>query len=155
MIKSLPDFVLRRKSEPLNCDEPLITDQSDTPMTEINNILKQYQQTGMLPGTSNHQMEYADDVNRPSFMDAHEKLVFAREEFAKLPQNLRNELNNNPANFETWLSDPDNTERAIKLGLLVKKPDPSNLKADTTQNLKTDNPAQSKVDTQETPAKPV
>ncbi|ETN78179.1 hypothetical protein NECAME_18238 [Necator americanus] len=155
MTKLQPDYLLRKVRPIINCDEPKITDQSDTPMTEINNIMKQYVQTGMLPGTSNHEMHFANDYERPEdyqILNAHRNAV---ENFELLPLKLRNELNNDYRNFETWINDPDNTERAIKLGLLVKKNSPSTLEAATTTKLNDDKTAQLNVEKVETSTKSI
>lgn len=132
---SLADYSLRRSRPILNCSEPIITDQSQTPMTEMNNIILQYTRTGMLPNLSNHQMAYVDDTTAPDFMSAHNQMVFAKEQFQKLPLSLRNELNHDYRQFESWLSNPDNLDRAEKLGLITKrKPVKSpTIKADTNE----------------------
>jgi len=114
----LPDYVLRKRRVTVNCDEPILTDQSQTPMTEINNIMDIYTRTKMLPGIDPSQMIYTDDTQTPQFEASYEKISFAREQFAKLPQALRNELNHDLSKFETWLTDPNNAHRAEQYGLI-------------------------------------
>jgi len=79
-------------------------------------------------------------------MEAHEIKQKAKQYFDNLPLQLRNELNHDYTKFETWITDPENQDRAIKLGL--KKPLP--LKAENNEKPKNDNKAKSEGNSLET-----
>lgn len=129
MINSIPTYKLRRKSPPLDCDRPILTEQTHKELTDINNIMENYVKTGMLPNYSGSPLLYIDETNQPTFEQAHDSIAYARHRFDQLPTSLKNELQNDYRKLEAWLTNPDNQDRAIKMGLLhlEEKPKPSEL----------------------------
>ena len=84
--------------------------------TDISNILEKYGRTGMLPIVANPGM-YDDFSDIPDYQTAQNQIIKADEAFNALPSKLRTRFENNPAEMLKFLSNPDNTEEAIKLGL--------------------------------------
>lgn len=54
------------------------------------------------------------------FHSTQEAIVQFNREFMRLPANLREKFGNNSENLANFLSDPENHEEAVKLGLRVK-----------------------------------
>lgn len=112
-----------RKRPQVNCDRPIRTDQSQQPMTDINQIMENYVKTGMLPNYSSTPLLYIDDVNKPTFEEVHSSIQQARQLFDRLPTQLKSELGNDYRKLESWIANPDNLLRAEKYGLVsIHKP---------------------------------
>lgn len=114
---TLTNGIIRRRVK-INCSRPILTEQQHKEMVDINNIMENYVKNGTLPNYTGRPLLYVDDTNQPTFEEAHDVIAFAKKRFSQLPQNLKNELNNDYRKLETWLTDPDNQARAIKMGLL-------------------------------------
>lgn len=109
-------------------------------MTDINIIMETYVKTGMLPNYSSTPLLYVDEVNKPSFEEVHNTVAKARQHFDTLPTALKNELGNDYRMFEPWLSNPENAQRAEKLGLIsIHKPKPT--QSETGETPPKQNPA--------------
>lgn len=61
--------------------------------------------------------DFTEPLDLRSALDAVNR---AKEQFAMLPAALRRRFHNNPAELYEFVSDRDNTEEAVKLGLLTK-----------------------------------
>lgn len=108
------------KRHQIDCGGASKTDQTYAKSANINNIIKKFQKTGILPNTVG-QAVYADVSSIPSLEQAHETLRIAREAFASLPSDVRKLMDNDPLKMEMWLSDENNIDLALKYGLLEKK----------------------------------
>lgn len=87
--------------------------------TDINLIMKRYEQTGAIDPLLINQREaiFGDFSGEWEFSILQNKVVAAREAFMTLPANVRSRFHNNPAELIEFFADPANTEEAIKLGL--------------------------------------
>jgi phage internal scaffolding protein len=95
--------------------------QSEKKSSDINHIVSKAVQTGMLPIRMNRQplpalpdaMTYQDMLN---------KVVFAQQQFDRLPSNIRAEFSNDPANMLRAVHDSSDNlelkEKLQKLGIL-------------------------------------
>ncbi len=108
-----------RKSVSIDCSRPIMTDQSFGHSSNINTIVKRYQQTGLLPQTSK-QPQYLDISEVPSFEEAHATVKKSMELFNQLPSNIRKLIDNDPTKLESFISDPNNKNLLISEGLLPK-----------------------------------
>lgn len=84
---------------------------------DINNIMKRYQQTGLLDFVNKHSPQYGDCTG-VEFREAMEVTTKAREMFADLPSELRYQFQNDPALFVDFCSDPMNRQKMAQMGLL-------------------------------------
>ena len=110
-----------------------MTDQSDANYLNINNIMKNYSKTGILPQFQDKVAQYIDATQIPSYMDAHAQLQEAKHLFSQLPSSVRRLMDNNPQNMEAVLKDENNKELLIKTGVLqVKKKHVSASSSQTT-----------------------
>jgi phage internal scaffolding protein len=84
--------------------------------------------TGELP--TPRQGFYADVSEVPDLTQALNIVQQAQQAFDSLPAKIRYEFHNDPSQLLKFISDPQNKERAIELGLIEKKqqevvPEPS------------------------------
>lgn len=98
-----------------------MTDQSDKNYLDINNIMENYSKTGLLPQFKEKVAQYMDASILPSYIEAHSQIREAKELFEAIPSPIRKLMDNNPANLEPFLKDPENKDILIKYGVLEKK----------------------------------
>lgn len=97
----------------------MITKQAFAAESDINNILKKYQLTGVLPDSSRAAMaQFGDFSNIPSYKESLEVVIDAQHMFSELPSAVRNRFRNDPGELLEFLSNPANRDEAAKLGLL-------------------------------------
>ncbi|WNK13713.1 MAG: internal scaffolding protein [Microvirus sp.] len=112
----------------LQCQDKSKTQQNAAEECDINTIVKRFNLTGQLP--QNVRMPQSGDfTNVPSFQQAMDALVSARESFDAMPAHVRARFHNDPGEFVAFCDDEENLEEARKLGLvpakeLVNPPDP-------------------------------
>jgi len=86
---------------------------------DINNILKRYQATGVMPQPwkSPPVPSWGDFASAPDYFEAQQLLLEARQAFMSLPSKVRTRFNNNPGNLLAFVQDPKNLDEARALGL--------------------------------------
>ena len=110
--------------------QPSRTQQHFKDECDIDRILTKYSQTGFLvdPLAPRRDFLFGDFSESVSFMDAQNRIARVREAFDSLPSQIRDRFANDPYRLLSWLEDSNNTEEAVKLGLLpessLPKPDP-------------------------------
>ena len=104
---------------------PSMTKQSFKEESMIDNIIRQYDKTGLFTHLNTSIPRYGDftldNVRGSAGMDFHQALVIVKqsqEAFAELPAHLRKRFNNDPGNFLEFVDDPSNFEEAQELGLI-------------------------------------
>jgi len=105
---------------------PSMTKQSFLAECDINNIMKQFQKTGMLSHVSAKAQSgiYADLPDEVDFQTAMNTVMAGEDAFASLPSKLRTRFGNDPAEFLAFVSDPANAEELVELGLATKPAPP-------------------------------
>lgn len=98
-----------------------LTDQSSKKSSDINQIMKQYAKTGMLPQYSKKQPVYFDETLIPDAITSFNVVNRARELFYELPSSVRKLCDNDPSKMESVLSDPTNQDFLVKHGVLLKR----------------------------------
>lgn len=111
---------------------PSLTDQSQGPMTDVNNIMDRYAKTGQIHHLRGKQGQYMDLSATPDLMEAFALVDFASQAFQALPADLRRQLDNDPRKLEGFVKDPKNQELLVKYGLLTKS-ESSNLDSESTK----------------------
>lgn len=94
------------------------TQQSFKEQCDVNNILKRFQ-NGIVPEM--RPAEYGDFLDAPDFHAAQNSVIEAREAFEALPARLRKRFGNDPAEFLSFMDDPDNVPEMRAMGLLPKE----------------------------------
>lgn len=96
------------------------TKQSFKAECDINNIMRRFQQTGVIDHLSQRKPMFGDMPNM-DFQGAMAIVVEARERFAELPSAVRDRFANDPGRLLEFIQNPENTEEAIKLGLMERR----------------------------------
>lgn len=103
----------------IDCSKPVLTDQSFKKSQDINNIMKQYSKTGILPSTREHLARYVDNTQVLSIEEAHEVIKNANEMFMQLPADIRKLMDNDPSKMVEYIKNPNNKEILVKHGVLI------------------------------------
>lgn len=104
-------------------EEPSLTDQSQYKDTDINNIVKRYQVTGLLdsPGSVPFEtLQYGDATLLPDYQTALDLVNSVQEEFATLPSEVREKFGHDPMQLVEALGDPTKKSMLQDVGLLSK-----------------------------------
>jgi phage internal scaffolding protein len=105
----------------LHCEDASLAQQHFKDECDINNILKQFNITGLLPESA-LSPRYGDFTGVVDYHSALNQVIAAEDEFMALPAELRARFGNDPAQLIDFLNDDNNKNEAIKLGL-VNKPE--------------------------------
>jgi len=103
----------------LACEEPSLAQQHFKDECDINNILRQFNITGQLPGTP-LSPRYGDFSGISDYHTAMNRVIAAQDEFDALPAQIRARFDNDPANLIEFLENSDNRPEAEELGLVEK-----------------------------------
>ena len=101
----------------LHCEDATLTQQHFKDETDINNILRQFNITGLLPEQP-LSPRYGDFTGIGDYHSALNAVIAADDQFMALPAILRARFENDPAQLIDFLSDENNRSEAEKLGLL-------------------------------------
>jgi len=101
----------------LHCEDATLAQQHFKDETDINNILRQFNITGLLP-ESPLSPRYGDFTGISDYHTALNQVIAAEDEFMALPAQIRSRFDNDPAKLIEFLENSDNKDEAIKLGLV-------------------------------------
>jgi hypothetical protein len=114
---------IERAATDITCLDESKTLQHFTPDADLNVIMKRYGMTdGSIPPQAADPSYYGDFRGAPDFRAALDRSRDALEKFSMLPAKIRNKFNNDPTELFEWVSDENNHEEAVQLGLLSKAP---------------------------------
>jgi phage internal scaffolding protein len=103
----------------LACEEPSLAQQHFKDECDINNILRQFNITGLLPEQP-LSPRYGDFSGIGDYHTALNRVIAAQDEFDGLPANIRARFDNDPANLIEFLENEKNRPEAEELGLVNK-----------------------------------
>ncbi len=103
----------------LACEEPSLAQQHFKDECDINNILRQFNITGLLP-ESPLSPRYGDFTGIGDYHTALNRVIAAQDEFDSLPAQIRARFNNDPQELIEFLDNEENRPEAEKLGLVEK-----------------------------------
>ena len=101
----------------LHCEDASLAQQHFKDECDINNILRQFNITGLLPEAT-LSPRYGDFSGITDYHTALNQVIAAEDEFMSLPATLRARFDNDPARLIDFLDNPENKNEAIKLGLV-------------------------------------
>ena len=93
------------------------TQQAMAAECDINNIMRQYEQTSLLTHVNEHEGQYGDFYDVVDYQTACNVVMRANEMFATLPAIMRERFGNDPSAFLTFVDDPANQAEMVQLGL--------------------------------------
>lgn len=102
----------------LDCGDEMVTKQSHKAECDIHNILRQYQRTGIVTHVMNARPSYGDLPSITDFQEAIHLVMSAEDAFGRLPAQVRDAFQNDPAQLLAALSDPAQADRLREFGLL-------------------------------------
>lgn len=113
----------------LDCsDMPSRTKQSFADECDINKIIKGYDRNGLISHLNEQMPQYMDLVHDGivggAALDYHEALTLVRNAealFSELPAELRNKFRNDPAEFLSFVDNPENQDELVELGLASRQ----------------------------------
>jgi len=108
------------------------TQQSMMADCDINNIMKKFEQTGILPDMIKSNPQYGDFSDVMSYQEAMSLVVHANDQFASLSAKVRDRFNNDPKRFLAFCEDSNNREEMKILGLLKADQITQTTSADTS-----------------------
>lgn len=108
----------------IDCSQGGLTDQSFKNDADINVIIERFNKTGILP-TIEKKPYFGDVTEIPTLEQAFDIVDAARQEFEKLPAEVRKKMENNPAKLESFLEDEENHNFLKKHGVIVQIPEPT------------------------------
>ena len=103
----------------LACEEPSLAQQHFKDECDINNILRQFNITGLLP-ESPLSPRYGDFSGISDYHTALNRVIAAQQEFDGLPAQIRARFDNDPAKLIAFLENEQNRPEAEELGLVEK-----------------------------------
>lgn len=99
--------------------EPSRTQQQFKDECDINNIIKTYSQTGVLP-VSKKVGAFLDVSNVADYQTSLQTVYEAQRAFDALPSKIRTRFENDPNQLLAFIEDDKNYDEALSLGLLEK-----------------------------------
>jgi len=102
------------------CEEPSLAQQHFKDECDINNILRQFNITGLLPEAP-LSPRYGDFTGIVDYHTALNAVIAAEDGFMALPADLRARFQNDPEQLIDFLNDESNKDEAVKLGLVDRK----------------------------------
>lgn len=107
----------KRTRKPFSCVGPSETKQAFKNECDINFLLRNYNKTGLISHVNKHQGQYTDLPENIDYHTALTAVINAQATFDSLPSKLRKRFFNSPHSFLEFVSNPDNHDEMIKLGL--------------------------------------
>jgi len=95
-----------------------MTEQHHTDACDINKILAQFMETGIMPQTKANP-QYAD-VSNVDFQDMQNTLAKAKTLFEELPEQVKDRFNNEMHTFLQFAENPNNLQEMEEMGLAIK-----------------------------------
>lgn len=101
----------------LHCLDPSLASQSEALDCDINEIVRRFGITGVLPQNF-RPPQYGDFTGISDYRTALQAVRDAGESFMEMPAELRARFNNDPGVLIEFLADEANREEAVRLGLV-------------------------------------
>lgn len=113
-----------------------LTEQSHKNMCGIENIIRQYDKTGLITHVNNAVANYGDFTEVNEYRESLDLVREADEAFLGLPSEIRKKFDYDPGQFFEFATNPENKDELVALGLAEKPieitPTEVKIVADTT-----------------------
>lgn len=119
----------------LDCSNlPSLTRQDFAAECDINNLISQFEKTGIFPGSLNQtEPRYLDVSDVPDMASALQMLNNATDAFMGLPATVRRDFDNDPMQFIAFAENPDNLDKMREWKLAPPAPvEPAPQKVEVT-----------------------
>lgn len=108
-----------------NTGERSRTKQAHKDECDINNIVAQYQRTGIIQHVHRARGTFEDLPDPISFQEGMNQVIQAQEAFAQLPSKVRDYFGNDPSRFLAAFEDPKQEDQLRAFGLIGPIPEPA------------------------------
>jgi phage internal scaffolding protein len=96
-----------------------LTKQAPVGASDINAIMKKARKTGLMPMAMNERQALFGDFSQVgTYHEALNAIENANSQFMALPSDIRNEFENDPQKFMEFMSDENNLDKAVEMGLV-------------------------------------
>ena len=99
------------------------TEQHHKQLCDINNIIRSYDKTGLVQHVNQAKAMYGDFTEVNEYQESLNLVLRAQASFDELPSAIRRRFANDPGAFMEFVTNPENLDEMIKLGL-ANPPDP-------------------------------
>lgn len=96
------------------------TEQAHKNQCDVNRIIEKFDKNGIITHVSKFEGKFGDFTGI-EFQTMQQQVALAQNMFNELPPDIRAEFENNPRNLLTFMENPDNREKAIKMGLISER----------------------------------
>lgn len=112
--------------------EPEVTKtvQSEKERTEVNNIIRRYNKTGLIDHVAKGVAQYGDFTEINEYQENLNMIIKAEASFAALPAEVRKKFDNDPGQFFEFATDPKNRDSLVEMGLAHVKTPPEPTKVE-------------------------
>jgi phage internal scaffolding protein len=114
----------------LVCPEETRTEQHHREAASVTNILKQYDKTGILTNVNQAKAMYGDFTEVNEYQESLNLVIRAQDAFDEMPSDIRKRFHNDPGEFLEFVTNPDNQEEMVTLGLATKIQEPAPTKVE-------------------------
>jgi phage internal scaffolding protein len=97
-----------------------LTEQNHKDETDINNIVRKYNKTGLIDHLNQFEKQYGD-MTGYDYQDAMNTVAAANTMFEGLPSAIRNKFDNDPSKFINFVDDEANADKLVEMGLAKPK----------------------------------
>ena len=97
-----------------------LTEQNHKDETDINNIVRKYNKTGLIDHLNQFEKHYGD-MTGYDYQEAMNTVAAANTMFEGLPSSIRNKFDNDPAKFINFVDDEANADKLVEMGLAKPK----------------------------------
>lgn len=113
---------MKRKRIQTEITGKTMTQQHMKEQCDVNSILERYRKTGHINHVRTSPGQYGDFSQYRDFRQSLDLVMDAQDQFNQMPAVLRKRFGNDPSQLLDFLSDPENQQEALKLGLLNAAP---------------------------------
>jgi phage internal scaffolding protein len=135
-----------RKREGFQTTGESLTQQHFEKETDIRNIIKKHDRTGIISHVARGVAHYGDYSEVNEYREALDMVNAANASFGELPAELRKMFGNDAGEFFEFVTDPKNEEKMIQMGLKAAPPSPDDLPSGSAVEEKAEAKAEAKTD---------
>lgn len=114
-----------------------MTEQHHKDACDVHCIISQYDKTGLITHVSGAKAMYGDFTQNNEYQEALNLVIKAQNAFDDLPAKVRQRFGNDPGEFLEFVSNPENQEEMVKLGLAQKLVEPAPTKVEIVGGMPT------------------
>ncbi len=112
-----------------------LTEQHHKDSTDINTIIRNYDKTGIISHVAAAKAQYGDFTKVNEYQEALNVVLSADQAFSEVPAKIRAKFGNDAGRFFEFVTNPDNQDELVELGLAERKEEPKPQKVEVVNSL--------------------